>query len=517
MENKRQETDYQILRQFIYNHPGVSKTFTPDSMIRHALRYIDYIRYMTKLIYPHLQYQLLHEYTFHLNNRAPLNDRTNYLFAITVYILIKSEGPKTQNEQNLLLDIEKNVTGNEEAYWVQKDIDEVIQQMQDFQKNGTKFYQPLDEFREIVDGKDLNSIDWTRLLREMIQFSKATGLDYPYYIVLHTFLIFIPDVTRRLDVLYKLRDVASLALDPKEATILVEESQWLVSVYQRLRLLLINHPLPTIWEYDTDFNELVLWMNDITPEELVALSQAIIDSRKAPKRYGVVAQVLKIPKYINQIITDSGLDFCRGLYLAIGDQQYVQSGVGEGYREMPTLDTQSIIFMNKCYQIFINYRIAQLRETFIKEHQHDKPLSYYLWVLYKDLEFEFDECYQNDKLHMDNRKAYLSLKARFEDLLAYITSAIQIEQEKEDAQPHNDKFIYIISDDDAEINKIHKRIEMYILSPAKLRDELIRLQEDKLVSLPMDNPTAIIREIRRIWGNIAPKERSFVTTWGRRF
>jgi hypothetical protein len=117
---------------------------------------------------------------------------------------------------------------------------------------------------------------------------------------------------------------------------------------------------------------------------------------------------------------------------------------------------------------------------------------------------------------MDNRKAYLSLKARFEDLIAYILRALQIEQEREDAQPHNDKFIYIISDEEPDITKIHKRIEMYIFSPAKLRDELIRLQEEKLVSLPMDNPTAIIREIRRIWGKIAPKERSFVTTWGRR-
>lgn len=515
MENTLQKTDFQILRQFICNHPGVSKTFTPDLMIRHALHYIDYIRYMTKLIYPHLQYQLLQEYISHLYNRAPLDDSTNYLFAITIYILIKSERPKTQNEQNLLLDIEKNVNGNKSAHWVQKDIDEVIQQMQDFQKNGPKFYQPLDEFREITMGKDLCSIDWIRLMREMINFSKATGLDYPYYIVLHTFLIFIPDVTRRLDVLYKLRDVASLALEPKEATILVEESQWLVSVYQRLRLLLINHSLPTIWEYDTDFNELVLWMNDITPEELVALSQAIIDSRKAPKRYGVVAQVLKIPKYINRISTESGLEFCRCLYLAMGDRQYLQSG-NEHYREMPTLDTQSIKYMYKCYDVFLNHRVDQLRESYIKEHERDKALSAYYWDIYHELEHEFDECYERGSITMDNPKAYLSLKARFEDLIAYTIDVGRKEEEKEDMQAHNDKLKYILSDDDAEIMKIHKRIEMYILSPAKLRDELIRLQEEKLLSLPMDNPTDIIREIRRIWGNSAPKERSFVTTWGRR-
>lgn len=349
----------------------------------------------------------------------------------------------------------------------------------------------------------------------MIKFSKATGLDYPYYIVLHTFLIFIPDVARRMEVLHKLQNVTPMTLEPKVATILLEESQWLVSVYQRLKLLLINHPMPKIWEYDTDFNELVLWMNDITPEELVALSQAIVDSRKAPKRYGVVAQVLKIPKYINRIITESGLEFCRGLYLAMGDRQYIQSG-NEHYREMPTLDTQSIKYMYKCYDVYLNHRVAQLQEAYIKEHQRDKALSEYYRDIHRELTCEFNECYEKGSIQMDNPNAYMSLKAKFEDLIAYTIDVGRKEEEKEDVKPRNDKLKYILSDDDAEIMNIYKRIEMFLNSPAKLRDELIRLHDEKLLSLPMDNPTDIIREIRRIWGNVAPKERSFVTTWGRR-
>ena len=78
------------------------------------------------------------------------------------------------------------------------------------------------------------------------------------------------------------------------------------------------------------------------------------------------------------------------------------------------------------------------------------------------------------------------------------------------------KFSYILSGNKDEIAIIHKRIEKHLSSPAKLRDELVRLQEEKLVSLPMDNPTAIIRAIHEVWGERAPKERSFVTTWGRR-
>lgn len=78
------------------------------------------------------------------------------------------------------------------------------------------------------------------------------------------------------------------------------------------------------------------------------------------------------------------------------------------------------------------------------------------------------------------------------------------------------KFKYILSDNEKEINEIHARIEKHLSTPAELRDELGQLQKEKLVSLPMDKPTEIIREVLKIWGKRAPKERSFVTSWGRR-
>ena len=77
------------------------------------------------------------------------------------------------------------------------------------------------------------------------------------------------------------------------------------------------------------------------------------------------------------------------------------------------------------------------------------------------------------------------------------------------------KFAFIITDDKNEILKIHKRIELYLYSPAKLRDELRRLKNEGLVALPMENPTEIARELQRVWGDKAPKLGSFKTTWGR--
>jgi hypothetical protein len=79
------------------------------------------------------------------------------------------------------------------------------------------------------------------------------------------------------------------------------------------------------------------------------------------------------------------------------------------------------------------------------------------------------------------------------------------------------KFKYIISDDEKEIKKIHDRIKLHLSTPSELRNELSDMQDEELISLPMDKPTEIIREVHRIWGDIAPKERSFVIAWVRRF
>ncbi len=95
-----------------------------------------------------------------------------------------------------------------------------------------------------------------------------------------------------------------------------------------------------------------------------------------------------------------------------------------------------------------------------------------------------------------------------------VTHAGDIEENDNMDEPM--KFKYILTDDWGVIGDIQRRIELHLSSPAELRDELRKLESEKLVSLPMDKPTEIIREVIKMWGNKAPKERSFVTTWGRR-
>ena len=97
-----------------------------------------------------------------------------------------------------------------------------------------------------------------------------------------------------------------------------------------------------------------------------------------------------------------------------------------------------------------------------------------------------------------------------------IQNDIKVTRANEQPKPVS-KFKYILSDDQKEIKKIHDRIKLHLSKPSELRNELSDMQDEELISLPMDKPTEIIREVHRIWGDIAPKERSFVIAWVRRF
>ena len=100
MENIQQKTDYQILRQYISNYPGASTYFTPDLMIRDALRYMNHIRSLHELIHPTQQFQLLYEYTRHVTSPVIVEEPTIDLFCITLYILLRADGVETQNEKD---------------------------------------------------------------------------------------------------------------------------------------------------------------------------------------------------------------------------------------------------------------------------------------------------------------------------------------------------------------------------------------------------------------------------------
>lgn len=527
MENKQKKTDFQILLDYLIERGIWNSTFSPFEMIKAAISFLDQIKACNAPIPINLFLKRTYEYGEKRSKPAYFSEESHYSFIIAIYILVKAEGPQNIHQQNFIYDIEKILQLEERALFDYQAANNVVQQIQEYRLSAPKFYTPMDEIKEIANGKNLDDIDWPRLLTQMLRFAGYAQTNFPYFITLHSFLIAIPDAMIRVEVLGCLKKAAPQCMDEQQAKQLIADANMLVPTYMRLRELLKENPLPSVWANDKDLNEFVLLMNDIKPKELVALSQVIIDYRlHRTEKQGILAHILKMPLFMGKIVTTSGLEFCRGLYLAVGDKQWILSGVGENYFEMPTTDTHNVKFWNACYDIYLNYCIDILKKADSKEKQKINNLSHYYWRIYKNLEFEYNESFPNQQFREKISNAYLSLKARLEDLIAYTTQKTQELEEKEHKKVEMEKtyeapriscFKYIISSNIDEITKIHKRIELYLSSPAKLRDELARLQDEGLISLPMDNPTAIIRAIREVWGERAPKERSFVTTWGRRF
>jgi hypothetical protein len=139
-----------------------------------------------------------------------------------------------------------------------------------------------------------------------------------------------------------------------------------------------------------------------------------------------------------------------------------------------------------------------------------------------DLNADYRIFFEEGNFETDNKKIYNAIKARFSDLMGLVVGkyndALKKEEEEEKHIEYNDKkFAYILTDEPEEIETIHKRIEVHIdpKKPAKLRDELYALHQEGVIRLPLNKPSDIIREVRKIWGKLAPRERSFVTTWGR--
>jgi hypothetical protein len=514
MENEQKKTDYQILLEFLHDHGNWSGSFGPNRMIQEALHYLEFYQNINS---PISAISFLPTIFEHADNRITFVSHEEerafiYTFVTVIYIIFKAEGVKNEYQQKFLTEIENDL--KKDTFYNAEKTENAIQQMVESRKTAPKFYNPLEEIKAIAGGKQLNQVEWHRLLFEMFRYAQLSGSAFPFFLVLHTFLVLIPNPKLRVKVLGHLKDAALQKFNKIYIDQFIEDVDMLEQVYLRLHALIADHPLPNLWPHDPSLRELVLWMNDLSPEELVALAQAALNRSKligaAP---GIQTQVLQIPRYINKIQTDSGLEFCQGLYFAEGDRQWIQSGVGDEYRERPTLDTHSVDYRNKCYALFLRHRVSQLQKEYLKDHKFDKAIANYHAEVLQDLRLEYHYRFKNGNFQLEDRTAYTSLKARMEDMIAYFELVCKNEVVEEPKS--NSKFKYIISDDEQEILKIHKRIEIYLSSPAKLRDELRRLQDEALMALPMENPTAIVRELQRVWGDKAPKEGSFKTTWGR--
>ena len=435
MANEQQETDAQILLRFIAYSAGSSQPAPPILILQEALRLLDLFRtpngYLPRpsarqcIEIGMSDIQLIHR-------RCVPNNAIGYLVAAVIYILIRIDSREEPWEVNLASDIHETLSDCNHIRFDNVAVERTIQEIQQYKMSAPPTFNPFTEFDEIAKGKNLARVDWKLLLSELDKYHKFFNKKYPFYLMLHGFLMQIPCPIYRADALSYLEDAAEQIFAPEKAKEFVTEARWLVSLYTKINNRGLNHPIKKRWG-ESDLNEFTMLMETITPQELVAISQSMIEARVITHvRCGFIPHILRNEKYMGLIVTESGLEFCRGLYNAEGLREWLISGEGGNYKQLPSLDTLELEFINECYNIFIDYHVKRIKKSYTNIQQRDKKRYEYYRELHENLKRELDDVLTK-RVAPENAlsiKAQESLFARFRDLVKYVGHRIKAEHVK---------------------------------------------------------------------------------------
>ena len=426
MANEQKETDLSILLRFIAYCAGTNLLIDPLPIVKQAMDMLDASR--TKPDFPHtaskfinLAQSLYEARTRHkYSSKAP-----GYLVGAATYILIHTDEKKQDKDAQLARGLYNTLSECTNIRFDNIVIGRTIQEIKLYKQTAPPTYDIFAEFDAIAKGKNLNQVDWRKLLKEIDKYHVRFDFTYPYYMMLHGLLMQIEYPIIRVDVLGHLEDVADKVFGSKRAKDFITEAGWLVSLYTKINTRGLNYPTPKLWK-DRDLNEFALLMDTIQPQELVAISQSMIEAKYVTnEKFGFIPHILRSEKYVGKVITNRGFDFCQGLYYAQGAVEWMISGEGDAYDQLPSLDTHDIKFINECYDVFVNYQIERIRKKSVILDQRLKNELDYYQELYDSLS---QECKRDNSKRIVGAlpaKAYNSIYARLRDLTAYVSQKVQ--------------------------------------------------------------------------------------------
>lgn len=485
MENK-QQTDAQTLLQFIAYCAGTQLQVPHLWILQEALRLLELHRTKTDFTPTAKRYIYVAHSNIEIHAQRPFPNKTiGCLVAATMYVLIRIDNKGNQREEQLASDIYQTLSVTDYIRFDNVAIERTIQEIQQYKQTAPPTYNPFKVVDDIANGKHLTPAEWQQLLLELDKYYNLFGRTYPYYMMLHGFMMQIKFPTYRADALGYLQTAAEQTFSPSKAKEFVDQASWLVRLYIKINNRGLNHPTPRLWT-DEDLNEFTMLMDSITPEELVAIAQSMIEAKQIThEKFGFIPHILRSEKYSGKIVTDNGFDFCRGLYYAEGAREWLLSGEAEQHHELPTLDTHDMEFINQCYDLFVNYQIERIRKRYtISEQRLKKEYEYYEELL-KNLKKENN---QSSKQKLAENaltvKAYNSLFARLRDLIIYVSQRVKEEKLKEDilqlkTKSHKQKYCtYIVPNSGKTRDEIEADLVRASQKSAKTFANLLTAYED---------------------------------------
>lgn len=418
-----QETDARILLRYISTCADSRNPAPPILVLRVALDMVD--KFRTNPDTNKTAWDYIKEANSAIQQVTKLEYyrmSPGYQVATAMYVLLNTDGLKTVEEEALANDLLQVLIerSHKNFYFKQEEAEQVIQEIKQYKKTAPPTINPLELFAEIGKGKNLTQVDWKVALGEVVKYQHLFGKSYPYYMLLNTFLHVIPFPLYRVDVLGYLKNEAERQLSTEEAREFINDADSLSHIYTRLNGLLANG-VPKIWDDAPDMDELTVFIKHVTPEELVAIAQSIYDSREiVGQRIGMVQHILRLEKYYGKLFTINSYDFCKCLYMAHGYRMLMMSGK-EDFRELPTIDNLDCELRNKCFDVFIDLHVKQIKEKMKHDNRRLYPATDIdaYEELSKQLQKEYAEIVQVAPIGIPNFMARESLLLAMQFLTQY--------------------------------------------------------------------------------------------------
>lgn len=228
-----------------------------------------------------------------------------------------------------------------------------------------------------------NQVDWELMLNQMLVAVRLIPQKAKPLMWLQYFTTGVEVYDYRIEMLQKLKDVAPKCFTTSQETNdFKSDCDCLIYLTRRLKVLTLQgKQIENLWNENPVFNELAVIFKDITIEEMVALSQAMLVRKR--EHINVFEFVFRLSEYIGKMYDCGITRFCQGLFSAESIRQYIMKGEAFAIKirnndadiveSFPTIKTLPIRLRNACFDEYIALRLKQIRAELEEDNDRLYP------------------------------------------------------------------------------------------------------------------------------------------------
>ena len=203
-------------------------------------------------------------------------------------------------------------------------------------------------------------IDWKPCLLQMLSMQQQTQPCLPSVIWVNLLVVKLALYDDRIYVLHQFQQIApQIFASKREIDTFIQDCDCVCYLCHSLTCLSYNNKVVKPVYNNTVFDELTLILSEITPAEMVALSQSLYDRTSDVANQDHFFFVMRIGQYLHKLLTNDICEFSKTLFLAESYRKYIMSGE-KNEQSIANIHTLPIRLRNDCFDVYIQLRTTQI-------------------------------------------------------------------------------------------------------------------------------------------------------------